>query len=97
MNNKDQRKKRLVEIGSRIRKAREERGLNLHQLALLSGISTSALSFIETGKRDLRITTFCQIAAALRIAAGDLLDDRTKELSTAGAGKDEGYDLGDYM
>ncbi|MCY4032157.1 MAG: helix-turn-helix transcriptional regulator [Hyphomicrobiales bacterium] len=95
--NKDQRKKRLVEIGSRIRKARKENGLNLHELALLSGISAPALSLIETGRRDLRITTLCQIATALRVAVGDLLEDRTKELSTAGAGKDEGYDLGDYM
>ena len=94
---KDQRKKRLVEIGSRIRKAREERGLNLHELALLSGISTPALSLIETGKRDLRITTLCQIAAALRVASGDLLDERTEELWAVDTGKDEGYNLGDYM
>lgn len=93
---KNQRKKRLIEIGSRIRKAREGHGLNLHKLALLSGISTPALSLIETGKRDLRITTLCQIAAALRVAAGDLLDDRTEEVQVDDMSKDEGYDLGDY-
>ena len=93
---KEQRKQRLIEIGGRIRKAREECGLNLHKLALLSGISTPALSLIETGKRDPRITTLCQIAAALRIAVGDLLDNRTEETRTGGKSKDGGYDLGDY-
>ena len=92
----EQRKRRLVEIGGRIRKFREEKGLNLHELALLSGVSAPALSLIETGKRDLRITTLCQIAAALRVAAGDLLDDGTKELRAVGTGRDEGYNLGDY-
>lgn len=93
---KEQRKKRLVEIGSRIRKAREEKGLNLHELALLSGVSAPALSLIETGKRDLRITTLCQIAASLRVTTGDLLEDRTKEPRAVGTCKDEGYDIGDY-
>lgn len=94
--NEGQRKKRLIEIGSRIRKVRKERGLNLHKLALLSGISTPALSLVETGKRDLRITTLCQIASALRVVAGDLLDDRTEEIQAGTTSKDKGYDLGDY-
>ena len=90
----DQENKRLASVGSRIRKAREDRGLNLHELARLSGISAPALSLIETGKRDLRVTSLCRIAGALRIAAGDLLEDRP-----AGAARvvtRKGYDLGDY-
>lgn len=87
--------KQLADIGSRIRKAREDRDLNLHELARLSGISAPALSVIETGKRDLRVSSLCRIAGALRIAAGDLLEDRPA--GAARIAKREGYDLGDYM
>lgn len=93
--NKEQSNERLAEIGDRIRKVREERGLNLHQLALLSGISAPALSLIETGKRNLRITTLNQIALALRITISDLLGDRVKEVRADEADKDVDYNLGD--
>jgi len=90
----DQENRRLAGVGGRIRKAREDRGLNLHELARLSGISAPALSLIETGKRDLRVTSLCRIADALRIAAGDLLEDRPA--GAARVSKRKGYDLGDY-
>ena len=90
----DQENRRLAGVGSRIRKAREDRGLNLHELARLSGISAPALSLIETGKRDLRVTSLCRIADALRIAAGDLVEDRPS--GAARVSKRKGYDLGDY-
>ena len=92
---KEQSNERLIEIGEKIRKAREARRLNLHQLALLSGISASALSLIETGKRDLRITTLNQIAFALRITVGDLLGDGVKDVQADETGKDAGYNLED--
>jgi len=90
----DQENRRLAGVGSRVRKAREDRGLNLHELARLSGISAPALSLIETGKRDLRVTSLCRIADALRIAAGDLVEDRPA--GPARVSKRKGYDLGDY-
>ena len=93
---KDLDKKRLAEIGGRIRKVREESGLNLHELARLCGISAPALSLIETGKRDLRVTSLCRIAAALRVAAGDLIDNREDKSRARAAGKRSGYELGDY-
>lgn len=88
--------KRLAEVGGRIRKAREERGLNLHELARLSGISAPALSLIETGKRDLRVTSLCRIAAALRVAAGDLIEDGPADAEATQGRERKGYDLGDY-
>lgn len=93
---KDTEHDRLVEVGGRIRTAREARGLNLHELARLSGISASALSLIETGQRDLRITSLCRIADALRVTAGGLLDGRNEENRQQEA-KRGGYDLGDYI
>lgn len=94
----DQREKQLLAaVGGRIRAARDAAGLKLEELARLSGLSAPALSLIETGKRDLRITTLTRIAAALRAAPGDLLEPRRD----AGQARkppadDEGYDLGDY-
>jgi transcriptional regulator with XRE-family HTH domain len=89
--------KLLTDVGRRIRAIRAEQGLNLDQLARLSGISAPALSLIETGKRDARLTTVAKIAAALRVSLSTLLDDalpgpdaRTKDAS-------QGYDLGEYQ
>ena len=89
--------KLLADIGGRIRAIRAEQSLNLDQLARLTGISAPALSLIETGKRDARLTTVAKIAAALRVHFSTLLDDtppssdaRTKDVS-------QGYDLGEYQ
>jgi HTH-type transcriptional regulator, competence development regulator len=84
----------LARLGARIRAVRDARGLNLHELARLSGISAPALSLIENGKRDLRISSLHRIADALRISPGALLGGPTaeREQETPGAG----YDLGDY-
>lgn len=86
----------LVEVGGRIRKIREASGLNLHQLARLSGISAPALSQIETGKRDLRITSLYRIAVALRVAAAALLADLPVEIPDDDGLGVKGYDLKDY-
>lgn len=84
----------LTDVGARIRQAREAAGLRLHELALLSGFSAAALSLIETGKRDLRLSSLFRLAAALRLNPADLIQD-------AGCGDEvnateAGYDLGDY-
>ena len=86
----------LALVGGRIRKARETSGINLHELARLSGISAPALSRIETGKRDLRITSLYRIAAALRIQARDFLDEPPAEGATHDDRGAQGYDLTDY-
>lgn len=87
---------RLKEVGSRIRGLRDKRGLNLHELARLCGISASALSLIETGKRDLRITSLVRIAEALRTPAGGLLDGDEDVVEKTPEHSEDGYDLGDY-
>lgn len=87
----------LTLVGQRIRAQRVAEGLNLDQLARLTGISGPALSLIETGKRDARLTTLARIAAALRVPLGALFADG------AGQGEDvrppggEGYDLKDFL
>lgn len=91
----DQDNQLLAEVGHRLRQARLARGLNLHQLARLTGISAPALSLIETGKRDPRLTTLSKVAAALRLPLAELLESRP-DAGSAPPTAGEGYDLGDY-
>jgi len=65
----------LSEVGQRIREHRIRQGLRLKHLALLSGINSPALSMIETGKRDVRLTSLARIAAAMRVPLFSLLED----------------------
>ncbi len=61
-----------MDIGSQIRKKRKELNLTLHELADLSGLKTSNLSNIETGKRDIRTRTLERIAGSLNCDPGEL-------------------------
>ncbi|MDP0930180.1 helix-turn-helix transcriptional regulator [Paracoccus onubensis] len=94
----DQDRHLLTEAGHRLRQARLARGLNLHQLARLTGISAPALSLIETGKRDPRLTTLGKIATALRFPLADLLENPpgVTTVKQAPYPEGDGYDLGDY-
>ena len=55
----------LADVGRRLRALRADQDLTLEQFARLTGISAPALSLIETGKRDARLTTLAKIAAEL--------------------------------
>ena len=90
-------KKFLVGVGQRIRTIRAEQSLNLGQLARLTGISAPALSLIETGKRDARLTTVAKIAAALRVSLSNLLDKTSPDPDAKTKDASQGYDLGDYL
>jgi transcriptional regulator with XRE-family HTH domain len=87
----------LTEVGQRIRARRATEGLKLDQLARLSGISGPALSLIETGKRDARLTTLARIAAALRVPLEALLANGTGQREDVRPAVDEGYDLKDFL
>lgn len=60
--------------GQRIRMVRRDSNINLHQLALLTGISAPALSLIENGKRDPRLSTLSKIARALSVEISAFTD-----------------------
>ena len=87
----------LTEVGQRIRARRLAEGLTLDQLARLSGINRPALSLIETGKRDVRLTTLARIAAALRLPLEALLVDRKGDRGEGSPIAGEGYDLKDFL
>ncbi|SNT06173.1 helix-turn-helix domain-containing protein [Antarctobacter heliothermus] len=90
-------RKLLADVGRRIRAIRAEQSLNLDQLARLTGISAPALSLIETGKRDARLTTLAKIAAALRVSLSVLMDDTSPGPDAKTKDAPQGYDLGDYL
>ncbi len=87
----------LSAVGQRIRAIRGAQGLNLNELARLTGISAPALSLIETGKRDPRLKTLAKIAAALRVSVAHLLEEGSNGGPGEGETSAQGYDLGDYL
>jgi transcriptional regulator with XRE-family HTH domain len=89
--------KLLAWVGQRIRAIRAEQSLNLDQLARLTGISAPALSLIETGKRDARLTTVARIAVALRVSFSTLLEDASPGRDAKTKDASQGYDLGEYL
>src|SRR5690606_22712549 len=63
-----------VALGRRVRHHRRAAGLTLAQLAERVGLSTSALSLLENGRREPRISTLSALAAALGVDVQQLLD-----------------------
>jgi transcriptional regulator with XRE-family HTH domain len=63
----------LRQIGPRLRAARKERGLTLDQLAEASGISTSTLSRLESGKRQANLELLLPLTRELRIGLDELI------------------------
>ena len=93
----DAEKKLLADAGKRIRETRAAQGLNLEQLARLTGISAPALSLIETGKRDPRLTTLKRIADALRAPLATIIADGSHTAKPSAPAQSGGYDLGEYQ
>ena len=56
-----------IDVGSRLRDLRTERGLSMRALGRESGLSTNALSMIERGKTSPSVSTLYKIATALDI------------------------------
>jgi transcriptional regulator with XRE-family HTH domain len=93
----DAEKKLLADVGHRIRENRAAQGLNLEQLARLTGINAPALSLIETGKRDPRLTTLKRIADALRTPLATIIADGSHTAEASAPAPSGGYDLGEYQ
>ncbi len=93
----DAEKKLLADVGYRIRETRAAQGLRLEQMARLTGISAPALSLIETGKRDPRLTTLKRIADALRVPPATLIADGSGTAEPSPPATSGGYDLGKYQ
>ena len=66
----------MINLGSRIRKLREDQGLSRAMLAQMSGISERALQNIEINSADLRVGTLEKVAKALGVTLMHLMGDK---------------------
>src|ERR1700761_3488474 len=65
----------LTSIGESIRATREQRGLTLEQAAVLSGISKSHLSRLESSERQPSVASLLALAAAFGVTVGALFGE----------------------
>ena len=83
-------------IGHKLRKHRKSHHLSLSDLSRLSGVAVPALSHIENGNRDVKLSTLVRLSDALRIDLTTLfsanIEATTPQPQTKPTG---GYDLGD--
>jgi transcriptional regulator with XRE-family HTH domain len=63
------------DLGARLRRAREEKGLGLRELARRIGVSPSMLSQIETGKSEPSISTLFTIVSELSLPVNEIVFD----------------------
>jgi transcriptional regulator with XRE-family HTH domain len=66
---------RLVAFGERVRKIRKEKGLSQEALADLAGIERSYMGHIERGDQNITLIKIFQIAEALEMSPGYLIDN----------------------
>ena len=63
----------LAQVGSRLRRIRDQRGLTLIQVSDRTGISKRTLSRLETGQRGLSLELLLPLAQVYRVPIDDLV------------------------
>jgi XRE family aerobic/anaerobic benzoate catabolism transcriptional regulator len=63
----------LSAVGARVRSTRETRGMSRRELSARSGVSERFLAQLETGRGNISLARFAEVAAALGTAPADLL------------------------
>ena len=74
------------EIGRKIQRAREEKGLTQGELAARLGCTQSALSNYELGKRKLNLDLLNEIAEVLNKPIDYFMESATKDKDDGAAG-----------
>ena len=64
----------LVELGHRIRAAREAAGWSQDDLALESGVHRTYVASLEIGRRNPSLDVLCRLSATLGVNVGTLVD-----------------------
>jgi transcriptional regulator with XRE-family HTH domain len=65
-----------LELGTRLRSLRTERGLSLSQLEAATSISSSFLSLVESGKSDITISRLLRLSDFFDVDLGELVEGR---------------------
>ena len=81
-----------LELGQRIRKARNDKDLTIQALADIVGIEYTQMSRIELGKINTSVLQVCKISRALGVSMSALLNDlelnvSQKEIDDCGPAK----------
>jgi transcriptional regulator with XRE-family HTH domain len=63
-----------LDLGTRLRSLRAERGLSLSQLEAATNISSSFLSLVESGKSDITISRLVRLADFFDVELNDLVE-----------------------
>ena len=71
---KDSEKQYLITLGLRIKKLRLEKKISQTEVAYRCGFDKSNYNTIESGKRNVTITSLLKISKALDVALIDLFD-----------------------
>lgn len=66
--------RRRKTVGSRVRQLREDRGLTIDDLAMMSGVSRNTVWDLELGNRGLLYERLFDIAMALGVTVADLVE-----------------------
>jgi transcriptional regulator with XRE-family HTH domain len=70
-----------LDLGTRLRALRTERGLSLSQLESATKISSSFLSLVESGKSDITISRLVRLADFFDVELSDLVEGSRTERS----------------
>jgi transcriptional regulator with XRE-family HTH domain len=70
-----------LDLGTRLRALRAERGLSLSQLETATNISSSFLSLVESGKSDITISRLVRLADFFDVDLSDLVEGSRTERS----------------
>jgi transcriptional regulator with XRE-family HTH domain len=70
-----------LDLGTRLRALRTERGLSLSQLEAATKISSSFLSLVESGKSDITISRLVRLADFFDVELSDLVEGSRTERS----------------
>lgn len=69
----------LRDLGERVKRARQERGLSQSDLAERLGLSDAYISKIEMGKNAMTVTVLAKLSDALGVSTDWLLRNQTRE------------------
>lgn len=64
-----------ISLGRRVKEARRKKGLKQGEVAILTGLTCSHMSHIETGKTKPALPTIVKIANVLEVSVDELLCD----------------------
>ena len=64
----------MLNYGTKIQNLRFERGLTQARLAAQAGVPQGALSNIETGRRDMTVSTLVRLCTALNVRPGEVFE-----------------------